>query len=44
MGNESEFTNGLCHMSKMVAMPVYGKRFRNLLCMKLDMQQRVPEY
>ena len=25
LGNESEFTNGLCHMTKMAAMPIYGK-------------------
>ena len=25
MGNGSEYTNGLCHMTKMAAMPMYGK-------------------
>ena len=24
MENESEYTNGLCHMTKMAAMPIYG--------------------
>ena len=24
-------TNGLCHMTKMTAMPIYGKTFKNLL-------------
>ena len=27
MGNESEYTNGLCHMTKVAAMPIYGKNF-----------------
>ena len=26
MGNESEYTNGLCHMTKMATMPIYGKK------------------
>ena len=25
MGNENEDTNGLCHMTKVDAMPIYGK-------------------
>ena len=25
MGNESEYTNGLCHMIKTAAMSIYGK-------------------
>ena len=25
MGNESEYTNGLCHMTKMAAQYIYGK-------------------
>ena len=28
MGNESEYTNGLCHMTKMAAMPIYGKNLK----------------
>ena len=33
MGNENEYeyTNGLCHMTKMATMPIYGKTLRNLL-------------
>ena len=25
MGNESEYTNDLCHMTKMALMPIYGE-------------------
>ena len=25
MGNESEYTNDLCHMTKVAAMPIHGK-------------------
>ena len=31
MGNESEYTNCLCHMTKMAPMPIYGKYLKNLL-------------
>ena len=31
MENESESTNGFCHMTKMAAMPIYGKNLKNLL-------------
>ena len=31
MGNESEYTNDLWHMTKMAAMPIYGKKLKNLL-------------
>ena len=28
MGNKSEYTNGLCHMTKMATMPIYGKNLK----------------
>ena len=28
MGNESAYTNGLCHMIKMAAIPIYGKTLK----------------
>ena len=28
MGNESEYTNGLCHMTKMASMPIYVKSLK----------------
>ena len=32
MGNESEYTNGLCHMTKLAAIPIYMvKALNNLL-------------
>ena len=32
MGNESQYTTDLCHMTKMAAMPIYGKNLKkNLL-------------
>ena len=32
MGNESEYTHGLCHMTKMAAMPIYGKKPSKIFC------------
>ena len=28
MGNESVYTNGLCHVTKLAAMPIYGKNLK----------------
>ena len=28
MGNEREYTNGLCHMTKVAAMSIYGKNLK----------------
>ena len=28
MGNESESTNGICHMTEMAAMHIYGKNLK----------------
>ena len=30
-GGTKVYVNGPCHMTKMVAMPIYGKNFKNLL-------------
>ena len=37
MGNESEYTNGLCHVTKMATMPIY--RTERPITMKLGVQQ-----
>ena len=45
-------TNGLCHMIKVAAMPIYAKKTFKILCsgterpmnLKLGMQHRVLEY
>ena len=39
MGNESEYTNGLCHMTKMAAMPINGT---NLKRSSLESKSRWP--
>ena len=31
MRNESEYTNDLCHMTKMTALSIFGKNLENLL-------------
>ena len=28
MGNEIEYTNGLCHTTKIAVMPIYGKKLK----------------
>ena len=32
--NEKVSTNGLCQMTKLAAMPIYGKTFKNILLLK----------
>ena len=34
MGNETVYTNGLCHMTKMAAMPIYGKNLKKSSSLK----------
>ena len=51
MENEREYTNGLCHMTYMAAMPIYGKSLKIFfsgikkpMTLKVGMKHRLLEY